>query len=79
MAGLDAFLIYELEETQDMNMNEIESILYEMGCNSFSQKIRISNHYSDIVWVEYIYVSTLSKYRRVTLDDDEDLQPQRKK
>ena len=76
--GLDAFLVYELENTQVMNMDEIKRILQEMGCHSFPQKIRIGNHYSDTVWVEYVYNSNLGKYRCITLDD-EALQPKRKK
>jgi hypothetical protein len=61
-----------------MNMNEIENILQEMGCETLPLKIRIGNRYSDTVWVEYDYNPTLGKYQRITIDD-EDLQPRRKK
>jgi len=77
--GLDAFLVYELENTTEMNMTEISSILREMGCQTLPQKIRIGNHYSDTVWVEYVYNTRLGKYIRLTLDEDDDLQPKRKK
>ena len=77
--GLDAFLVYELENTQVMNMDEIKSILQEMGYHSFPQKIRIGNHYSDTVWVEYVYNANKSKYCKTNLDDEDDLMPKRKK
>ena len=76
--GLDAFLIYELEQSP-MNMVEITSILQEMGCNELPQIIKVGYHYSDTVWVEYVYNTNLGRYSRITLDMDEDIQPKRKR
>lgn len=76
--GLDAFLVYELEQSP-MNMDVIISILQEMGCYELPQKIRVGNHYSDTIWVEYIYNANLGRYNRITLDMDEDIQPKRKR
>ena len=76
--GLDAFLVYELEHAQEMNMNEIQTILQEMGCETLPQKIRIGNHYSDTVWTEYLYNPNLGRYTCITLDED-DGQPKRKR
>jgi len=78
-SGLDAFLAYELESTPKMNMSVIRSILREMGCESLPQKITIRNHYSDTVWVEYVYNTALGRYNCISLDEDEDLQPKRKR
>ena len=76
--GLDAFLVYELGQSP-MNMSEITSILLEMGCYELPQMIRVGRHYSDTVWVEYVYNTSKGKYCQTNLEDEDDLLPKRKK
>ena len=76
--GLDAFLVYELEQSP-MNMGEITSILQEMGCYELPQTIRVGNHYSDTVWVEYVYNASKGKYCQTNLEDEDAVAPPRKK
>ena len=76
--GLDAFLIYELEQSP-INMDAITDILQEMGCCELPQTIRVGNHYSDTDWVEYVYNTSKGKYCQTNLDDEDDLLPKRKK
>ncbi len=77
--GLDAFLVWELENGASENMDEIKVLLFEMGCSTLPEKIIIRNHYLDKVWTEFSYNTHKSKYCQTTLDEDTAYQPARKK
>ena len=77
--GLDAFLVWELENGASDNMDEIKVLLSEMGCFTLPEKIIIRNTYSDPTGTEFMYNTNKGKYCQTTLDDDESWQPARKK
>lgn len=77
--GLDAFLVWELEQGASRNMDEIQQLLIEMGCAGFPDKIIIRNHYSDTVCTEFVYNPVKGKYCQTNLDEDDAWQPARKK
>lgn len=77
--GLDAFLAYELEHSEPMNMPEIIELLAEMSIMELPRKIIIRNHYSDTIGTEFVYNQNKGKYCQANLDEDNAWQPARKK
>ncbi len=77
--GMDAFLAYELEFVEPMNMPTIIELLAEMSIMELPRKIIIRNHYSDTIGTEFVYNQSKGKYCRTTLDEDDACQPARKK
>lgn len=77
-SGLDAFLAYELE-LAPMNMNEISKIISEMGLTEYPHKIIVLNNPKDENGIEYVYNLDWCKYSRITLEDDDNIIPRKKK